>query len=282
MKVPLWLRALRPGKLPFYWSLYALGILTVDWRQGSVRTLPVMGMLLAATLLYEAQVFLNDYVDREVDRILDKPTWIRVGLSAESLPWMAGLLILLALALGGFSAGRYGIGGLTGLLLLGVLYHLPCCPFKRLWPFSLMLISGLGTGAFALGLLAASGSLSGLHAVPGRWWVMLFLSFFLVLGNKDRPDALSERHHRTASLFTLFPGTAGRTLNAFFTFLGFLMPPLCLWPVPFWYAGWAVLLGGIAVGLALREPYREDLFWGIYFLYALPTLWIFRIFLTGG
>ncbi|MCF6191680.1 MAG: UbiA family prenyltransferase [Candidatus Hydrothermae bacterium] len=282
MRVPLWLRALRPGKLPFYWSLYALGVLAVHWMQGAVRILPVIGMLLAATLLYEAQVFLNDYVDREVDRILDKPTWIRVGLAAETLPWMAGLLILLALALGNLSAGGYGIGGLTGLLLLGVLYHLPCCPLKRLWPFSLMLIAALGTGAFALGLLAASGSLSGLHAVPGRWWAMLFLSFFLVLGNKDRPDVLSERRHRSASLFTLFPGAAGRRLNALLTFLGFLMPPLWLWPVPLWYAVWAGILGGTAVILALREPYREDLFWGVYFLYAVPTLWIFRMVLLRG
>ncbi len=282
MKLPLWIRVLRPGKLPFYWSLYGLGVLSARWLGAAENKAAVLGVLLSATLLYEAQVFLNDYVDREVDQNLDKPTWIRAGVPPPMLLPMALGGTLLACFLAWFWAGWAGVEALAALLLLGAAYHLPVYPLKRVWPFSIALIACLGLGAFALGIIAATGSPEMLQQIPPRWWIMLFLSFFLVLGNKDRPDASSETRYRQASLFTLFPGSTGLRFNAFLTFLGFLMPPLWLWPVPWIYLIWALILGTAAVMLSLHEPYREDLFWMVYFLYAVPTLWIFRAFLLRG
>ncbi len=261
------IRAARLVKLPYYIALLGLGSLMARWQGLEVPPERWLEMLFWFFLLYEAQVFLNDGVDapREAPGAI---TWARLGLPRA---------ILVSLGLGGTAA----VTGLVAMkfpevapwvgqvALLGLLYHFPPFPLKRVWPIGLLLLAGIGVGVILAGF-----SLSGVHppAEILKTALEIGICLFLVFGNKDRKDR--------EGLWAFLSDPAARSLQAALTFFAFLLPPL------FWGGGvtYALLGGGLGVlgaGLTLQPTYRESLFWLLFFAYAFPTLPVLQRHLGG-
>ena len=261
------IRAARLGKLPYYIALLGLGSLMARWQGLAVtpgRWLELLGWLF---LLYEAQVFLNDGVDapRETPEAI---TWARLGLPR-------GFLLLVGLC------GTAGVAGAVALkhpeaapwvgqiALLGLLYHFPPYPLKRVWPVGLLLLSGIGVGVILAGF-----SVSGAPPSPGvrRTALEIGICLFLVFGNKDRKDR--------EGLWAFLSDPAARSLQAALTFLAFLLPPL-FWGGEATYALLGGVLGVLGASLTFQPVYRESLFWLLFFAYAFPTLPVLQRHLGG-
>jgi len=261
------LQAARLGKLPYYIALLGLGSLMARWQGYAIRPEAWFEMLGWLILLFEAQVFLNDGVDarREAPGAV---TWARLGLPRR-------LLMLL---------GLFGTAAVTGavalfhpewipwvgqIALLGLLYHFPPFPLKRVWPVGLLLLAGIGVGVILAGY-----AVSGTHPPPKvrQTALEIGICLFLVFGNKDRKDG--------EGLWAFLSDPAARRLQAVLTFLAFLLPTL-FWGGGVTYALVGCGLGVLGVALTLQPTYRESLFWLLFFAYALPTLPVLQRHLGG-
>lgn len=262
-------QAARLLKLPYYVALLGLGSLMARWEGHDVDVLRWLAVLGWFVVLYESFVFLNDGVDARRDPPTAH-TWVRLGFSPRTLFELSALGILVSEAwLGFFFRDVLVLGNVV--VVLGLLYHLPPSkPLKRIWPVGLLLLAGIGVGV----ILAGYG-ISGAWPSPRAIKVALEIGvcLFLVFGNKDRKDG--------EGLWALLPDSTARKVQAIFTFLAFLLPPV-FWGGGVGYGLLAFVLGLFALGLSLRDPYRESLFWLLFFLYAVPTLLVLRHHVAGG
>ncbi len=262
------LQAARLVKFPYYAAILALGSLMAKWQGHAVAPGLWLETFVWIFLLFEAQVFLNDGVDAPRDAP-GAVTWTRLGLPRS-------FLILLGLV------GTAGVAGVVALrhpelapwvgqiALLGLLYHFPPYPLKRVWPVGLLLLAGIGVGVILTGF-----SVSGAKPPPEvrRTALEIGLCLFLVFGNKDRKDR--------EGLWAFLADPAARGVQAILTFLAFLLPPL-FWGGGAAYAAIGAGLGGLAVALTLQPAYRESLFWLVFFAYAFPTLPVLQRHLGSG
>jgi 4-hydroxybenzoate polyprenyltransferase len=183
----------RVSNLPTVWS----NCLAAWWLggQGCPHKLPYL--LVGASLIYIAGMFLNDAFDASFDRQYRKERPIPSGAISERIVWLSGcILLLVGCALLFFVGRRTGIYG----LMLGGAVVLYDAVHKQLALAPLL----MALCRFLLYLVAAS---SGFNGVPGLavWSGLAMASYIVGLSYLARRESMPGRLQNWPLVVLLFP-----------------------------------------------------------------------------
>ncbi len=192
----------RVSNLPTIWS----NCLTGWWLggQGCPHKLPYL--ILGASLLYVAGMFLNDAFDATFDRQYRKERPIPSGAISRRAVWVIGFVLLsIGAALLFLVAARTGIFGLA----LGACIVLYDAVHKHV-SFAPVLMAAC---RFLLYLVAAS---SGFNSVPGIaiWCALALASYIIGLSYLARRESMPGPLQNWPILFLAFPIVLALIINA--------------------------------------------------------------------
>ncbi|MCU0606234.1 MAG: UbiA family prenyltransferase [Candidatus Edwardsbacteria bacterium] len=285
------LRSSRPLRAIHYAGMVGLGFLAGWLTVGRAFTMAFanpfdslfpIGAAAAVVCAFQSAVLLNDYFDRDIDRLTGKANPLSAGemAGAELLGWAAGyaaLAVALAAAL-----GQAPVLIVLFSLALSVAYSAPPLRLRRFYPLSTLLIALAALAACWLGFSAFGGART-LALFPPRLGWFIMVCFGLSFATKDLNDAAGDRAAGILTLPTMLGERRGRAVTAGLVLTAYAAGPLII-GIP-WLLAAAVPAGAATAWLVLRRPVREGLVFLVYFLFgaALVTaLWLDPGPLQGG
>jgi homogentisate phytyltransferase/homogentisate geranylgeranyltransferase len=187
----------------------------------------VAGSLLAIFFIFQSQLLVNDYFDRDIDRVSAKRTFFALGTveACEALT-IGSVMLTLSLAY----AAAIGYAALllcVAAHLVGIIYSAPPVRLKRFF----LLNTGCIACCIMLAVYLGFSLFAGRHAMaafPGGVALFVFGVFTFASAVKDLPDAEGDRLGGVRTFATLFGVRASRYALSVIVVAAYLAAPLLL------------------------------------------------------
>ncbi|MFZ1945916.1 MAG: UbiA family prenyltransferase [bacterium] len=169
--------------------------------------------LAAVLFLFQFQVIVNDYFDREIDRVSGKRTYFSHGDFGASEIAFIGLVTLILSLVCAAAAGYAALLILLAAHLVGLAYSVPPLRLKRFFilntlalAFGVLLVACLGFALFA--------GRHSLSAFPRGVAGAMIVGFTVALGIKDVGDYEGDRQGGVRTVMTVLGPRCGKRLLA--------------------------------------------------------------------
>lgn len=215
-------RASRPLRSLFYGSIAGFGLVLgasflkpyyPEFLSDSFARLGALAAVLSIYFLFQFQVILNDYFDREIDRLSSKRTYFTLeGFGSTE----AAILAVVSLALSLAFAAAVGYASLTILLaahIVGIVYSVPPMRFKRLFLVNTFVLA-LGVLLVAYLGFSLFGGRHSIAAFPHGVAGAMVVGFTMALGIKDVSDYADDCRGGVRTIVTVLGFSWGRRLLA--------------------------------------------------------------------
>lgn len=278
------MKCIRPSRTLIYSGMTVIGMLVgfkifnpIYAVNHPANSLAFLGVYLVAFFGLQGSILLNNFFDKEIDKISGQKNPLLEGiLSSSDVTFFIVLYFLISFTF------ALACGYATFLIALfcfslSFLYSAPPLRLKRFYPLSTFT---LGLSALFLLILGYSifASINAISMLPKPIVILVLITFTLTFSIKDIKDIKGDTMGKFYSIPVLFGEKRGKYIIAFLTLIAYILIPVILY-IPLFFV-FTIPCGILSFFLIIRRDYKEKYVWFVYLAFVfifMVILWNYEL-----